>query len=81
MIEQPIQKNNPSGKILKRVRKALGLTQVEMARLLGVTERTIRSWEKEETEVKLSLWQMKKFFQLMVEAGHSIDILPDPPTT
>src|SRR5436853_2129571 len=37
--------NDPFGLLVLTLRKKAGLTQVEMAKLVGVTEKAVRNWE------------------------------------
>lgn len=45
---------------VKQVRKELFLTQAAMAQLLGVTEQTVRRWERGQNEPVISI--QKKFY-------------------
>lgn len=46
MKTKPIKTKEPFGKRLARLRKAKGLTQVELAKLIGVTQRVISYYER-----------------------------------
>jgi transcriptional regulator with XRE-family HTH domain len=39
------------GKELKLIRERLGLTQVELSKLVGVTSNTIARWERDEVSI------------------------------
>lgn len=41
------------GKIIRQYRKARGLTQHDLAKLVNVSEKTISSWEVDRTEPKM----------------------------
>lgn len=56
------------------MRKALGLTQEDVARELGVTARTVINWEKGHHEPKLTIRQIKSLCRLL---GLSLDQIPD----
>ena len=38
----------------RQLRKNAGYTQKELAEMIGVAERTVRSWENAETEIRLT---------------------------
>ncbi len=48
------------GDKVKQVRKELFLTQAAMAQILGVTEQTVRRWERGQNEPVISV--QKKFY-------------------
>ncbi|PSB65193.1 XRE family transcriptional regulator [filamentous cyanobacterium CCP1] len=62
------------GAKLAELRKRAGITQIALAEALGVTDHTIRNWEKSREEPRLYLWQVKALCQLL---QCSLDDLPD----
>lgn len=50
---------------LVKLREKAGLTQESFARSLGVTDHTIRNWEKGRAEPKLTIKQWKKLCELL----------------
>lgn len=56
------------------LREKAGLTQEALATLLGVTDHTVRNWEKGRSEPKLTIRQMKALCRAL---GCSLDDLPD----
>ena len=71
-VKLDLQKN-----VLKQIRQALGLTQLELANLLGVSRRSISRWELGERELQLSLPQIKALHFLLAELGLTFGDLPD----
>lgn len=59
---------------LVSMRKALGLTQEDVANALGVTSRTIINWENGHHEPKLTIRQTKALCRLLKV---SIEQIPD----
>lgn len=59
---------------LVKLRERVGLTQDALAAELGVTDHTIRNWEKGRSEPKLTL---KQFKSLLIALKCSVDELPD----
>lgn len=59
---------------LVALRAKVGLTQEELASELGVTDHTVRNWEKGRSEAKLTIKQFKKLCSLL---QCSADELPD----
>jgi DNA-binding XRE family transcriptional regulator len=59
---------------LVALRSKVGLTQEELALQLGVTDHTVRNWEKGRSEAKLTLRQVKKLCELL---QCSVQDLPD----
>ena len=59
---------------LVALRSKVGLTQEELALQLGVTDHTVRNWEKGRSEAKLTLRQVKKLCELL---QCSVQELPD----
>ena len=57
--------NAANGLKLVELRKRAGVTQVALAKALGVTDHTIRNWEKGREEPRLYLWQTKRLCQLL----------------
>lgn len=49
---------------LKAIREKWGLTQTEFASLLDVTERQVRRWEKDDTEIPLVVEYAIKYLEL-----------------
>jgi len=53
----------PVGSRIKIVRERLGLTQFQMAYWIGVSEKTLSRWERNETQpplLKFLLWRITK---------------------
>jgi DNA-binding transcriptional regulator YiaG len=50
---------------LVELREKVGLTQEALATALGVTDHTVRNWEKGRAEAKLSLKQFKTLCQIL----------------
>ncbi|MFB8790094.1 MAG: helix-turn-helix transcriptional regulator [Potamolinea sp.] len=59
---------------LKRLRLQMGLTQAELARRIGVSDRAVRGWEKGEYPPTLTISQIRA---LCRELGVTFDELPD----
>ncbi|HBL14513.1 MAG TPA: XRE family transcriptional regulator [Cyanobacteria bacterium UBA11162] len=59
---------------LKRLRLQMGLTQAELARRIGVSDRAVRAWEKGEYQPMLTIPQVRA---LCKELGVNFDELPD----
>jgi DNA-binding XRE family transcriptional regulator len=59
---------------LKQMRQRVGLTQVELARLIGVSDRAVRAWEKGEYLPTLTISQIRA---LCRELQITFDELPD----
>lgn len=59
---------------LKKLRLKVGLTQAELARRIGVSDRAVRGWEKGEYPPSLTIPQIRA---LCRELGVSFDDLPD----
>ncbi len=57
-----------------KLREKVGLTQEAVALALGVTDHTIRNWEKGRAEPRLTIRQVKKLCQLL---NCTLDELPD----
>ena len=66
--------NDKSQSTLVTLRKKVGITQKELAEALGVTDHTIRNWEKGREEPRLFIWQVKAMCELL---QCSLDDLPD----
>jgi DNA-binding XRE family transcriptional regulator len=64
---------NPGFKLVELRRKAK-VTQKVLAGALGVTDHTIRNWEKGREEPRLFIWQVKVLCRTL---GCSLDDLPD----
>jgi DNA-binding XRE family transcriptional regulator len=47
------------------LRESVGLTQEALAAALGVTDHTVRNWEKGRTEARLTIKQMKILCELL----------------
>lgn len=56
------------------LRERVGLTQEALASALGVTDHTVRNWEKGRAEAKLTLKQFKILCQTL---QCDVDELPD----
>jgi DNA-binding XRE family transcriptional regulator len=56
------------------LRKRAGVTQKELATTLGVTDHTVRNWEKGREQPRLFIWQVKALCQKL---NCSLDELPD----
>ncbi len=59
---------------LRRLRRQVGLTQAELARRIGVSDRAVRGWEKGEYPPMLTIPQLRA---LCRELGVAFDELPD----
>lgn len=59
---------------LVRLREKRGLTQGAVAEALGVTDHTIRNWEKGRAEPRLTIRQVKKLCEVL---SCSLNDLPD----
>lgn len=70
--DQQMQKKLESP--LKRLRLQMGLTQAELARRIGVSDRAVRGWEKGEYPPTLTISQIRA---LCRELGVTFDELPD----
>ena len=67
-------KQGESESPLKRMRQQAGLTQAELARRIGVSDRAVRAWEKGEYPPTLTVPQIRLLCQ---ELGVMFDELPD----
>ncbi|MDG2992426.1 helix-turn-helix domain-containing protein [Candidatus Synechococcus calcipolaris G9] len=56
------------------LRTKVGLTQIELAEALGVTEATVRNWERGRSVPQLSIPQVKALCRVL---AISLDDLPD----
>lgn len=68
--ENPRQQESP----LRQMRQRVGLTQAELARRIGVSDRAVRAWEKGEYPPTLTIPQIRA---LCVELQITFDELPD----
>lgn len=59
---------------LVELRKRANVSQKAVAEALGVTDHTIRNWEKGRAEAELQLWQVKALCRVL---SCSLDELPD----
>lgn len=59
---------------LKRLREATGLSQEALARLVGVTSKTVSNWERGTNPASLTVPQMKALCQAL---GVTLEELPD----
>lgn len=59
---------------LVKLREKLGLTQEAVAIALGVTDHTIRNWEKGRSEPRMTIRQVKKLCEVF---NCSLSDLPD----
>lgn len=62
---------------LKAIRKALGLSQTELAVKIGVSLPTISRWENGHTPATFTVPQIKALNALLRQLGLTIDNLPD----
>jgi DNA-binding XRE family transcriptional regulator len=62
------------GERLAALRRKAGVTQIALAEALGVTDHTIRNWEKGREEPRLHIWQVKTLCKLL---QCSLNDLPD----
>ena len=62
------------GSPLVRLRDRVGLTQEALAAILGVTDHTVRNWEKGRAEPKLTIAQTKALCRAL---NCSLEDLPD----
>jgi len=59
---------NQFGIILKHIRNEEGVTQVQLAKYLNVTDRSIRDWENEKTEPNYdTLIKLANYFDVSVD--------------
>lgn len=68
--DNPKQQESP----LKRLRQQAGLTQTELARRIGVSDRAVRAWEKGEYAPTLTIPQIRA---LCRELQITFEELPD----
>lgn len=70
MNNEPLLEIETSGKYVERLRYDMHLSQLELADLMGVSERTVRRWEAEEAPMplssKLHLEALEKLHQLKI---------------
>ena len=71
-MSDEVPKQQPSP--LKQMRQRVGLTQAELARRIGVSDRAVRAWEKGEYPPTLTVPQMRA---LCRELAIAFDDLPD----
>lgn len=82
ILPENFSRENISGKMsnetnlswLVSMRKALGLTQEDVANALGVSSRTVINWENGHHEPKLTIKQTKALCRLL---NVSIEQIPD----
>lgn len=72
MSEDPQQERYESS--FKQMRQKVGLTQAELARRIGVSDRAVRAWEKGEYPPMLTIAQLRL---LCRELGVTFEELPD----
>ncbi|MBD0346838.1 MAG: helix-turn-helix transcriptional regulator [Coleofasciculus sp. Co-bin14] len=78
MVNNQDSNFNPNVPTLKQVRDRLGMTQEQFANTLGISRRTITSYENgEHQRISLSVSQIKRLVELMEEAGLPIKDLPE----
>ncbi|UBF29533.1 helix-turn-helix domain-containing protein [Kovacikia minuta CCNUW1] len=65
---------NRYGSPLVQLRERVGLTQEALALVLGVTDHTVRNWEKGRAEPKLTIRQTKALCQAL---QCTLEDLPD----
>jgi putative transcriptional regulator len=70
-------KLNPEENSLKQIREALGLTQIEFAKAIQATQRSIVRWENGQTKPMFSIAQIKALQREMRKLGLDFDDLPD----
>ncbi len=68
MLEEKVQRT------LVELREKAQVTQKQLAEALGVTDHTVRNWEKGRAEAELQLWQVKAMCKVL---KCSLDQLPD----
>ena len=51
------------GKALKGIRKRLGLTQVALAKRIGVTGNTVARWERDELPIREPMMRLIRLLQ------------------
>lgn len=68
MLEEKVQRT------LVELREKAQVTQKQLADALGVTDHTVRNWEKGRAEAELQLWQVKAMCRVL---KCSLDQLPD----
>lgn len=66
--------NLNDGKSLVSLRQKAKVTQKQLAEALGVTDHTVRNWEKGREEPRLFIWQVKALCDTL---QCSLDDLPD----
>jgi transcriptional regulator with XRE-family HTH domain len=59
---------------LKQIREAAGLSQETLARLIGVTSKTVSNWERGTNPANLTVPQMKALCRAL---GVTLEELPD----
>lgn len=64
--------NTPVGPTIETIRKTLGLSQEALARLLGVSVRTIVRWEKEGDQPPPLEWERIDLLRELVETAMDI---------
>ncbi|WP_413175398.1 helix-turn-helix transcriptional regulator [Anabaena azotica] len=59
---------------LVNLREVSGTTQKQVADAVGVSEHTVRNWEKGRSEAELQIWQVKALCRIL---KCSLEDLPD----
>ncbi|MDF0556677.1 helix-turn-helix transcriptional regulator [Kamptonema sp. UHCC 0994] len=65
------------GSPLKTLREELDLSQEQLARIIGVSSKSVSNWERGVTPASLGLPQIKALNRLLKSKGKSIEELPD----
>jgi DNA-binding transcriptional regulator YiaG len=67
----PVQVETPAARVL-RVRMTIGLRQIDLARMLGVSERTVKRWESGKHIRKVYLDRMDDMLRVKERTGDAI---------
>lgn len=69
-----MKNDKPFGSQLVELRQKVGVTQEALAEALGVTDHTVRNWEKGRAEPRLTIRQTKRLCAVL---QCSLEDLPD----